>query len=280
MGIQFGHGIFIQWHFLDFTLGKVYHFQLKRDQIKVPLSTGILTHWGRVTHICVGKLTNLGSDNGLSPGRRQAIIWTNAGISLIGPLGTNFSEILIGIQTYSFKKMHLKMSSAKWRPFCLGLNEFIGSLAPTREYLEQCTNDDIYSCHQEIRSNRYMIQSLRRCFFVPQYSPVQQNQKTIPVLRKKKPNELKSWHWHQLIRESNSRLGTRAICMLSGFSHINNENSIMGSVATSFSSFSKILTMDVPWLAPVWARYDVSFVSLQYYIPVNFFNCCDGYNVR
>ena len=83
----------------------------------------LLTHWGRVTHICVGKLANIGSDNGLSPGRRQAIIWINAGTSLIGPLGTNFSEILIGIQTFSFKKMHLKMSSAKWRPFYLGLNE-------------------------------------------------------------------------------------------------------------------------------------------------------------
>ena len=44
-----------------------------------------------MTHICVSKLTNIGSDNGLSPGRRQAIIWTNAGILLIGPLGTNFS---------------------------------------------------------------------------------------------------------------------------------------------------------------------------------------------
>ena len=81
-----------------------------------------LTHWGRVTHICVGKLTIIGSDNGLSPGRRQAIIWTNAGILLIGPLGTNFSETLIEIDTFSFKKMHLKMSSAKWRPFCLGLD--------------------------------------------------------------------------------------------------------------------------------------------------------------
>ena len=82
----------------------------------------VKTHWGRVTHICVGKLTITGSDNGLSPGRRQAIIWTNAGILLIGSLGTNFNEILIGIQTFSFKKMHLKMSSVKWRPFCLGLN--------------------------------------------------------------------------------------------------------------------------------------------------------------
>ena len=81
-----------------------------------------LTHWGRVTHICVSKLTIIGSNNGLSPSRRQAIIWTNAGILLIWTLGTNFSEILSEIHAFSFKKMHLKMSSAKWRPFCLGLN--------------------------------------------------------------------------------------------------------------------------------------------------------------
>ena len=86
------------------------------------LSAGYLTHWGRVTQIYVGKLTIIGSDNGLSPGRRQAIIWTNAGTLLTEPLGTNFSEILIGIQIVSFKKMRLKMSSVKWRPFCLSLN--------------------------------------------------------------------------------------------------------------------------------------------------------------
>ena len=75
-----------------------------------------------MTHICVSKLTNIGSDNGLSSFRRQAIIWNNAGMLFIGPLGTNFSEILIEIRTFSFKKMHLKMSSEKLRPFCLGLN--------------------------------------------------------------------------------------------------------------------------------------------------------------
>ena len=85
----------------------------------------MLTLWGRVTHICVSKLTIIGSDNGLSPDRRQAIIWTNAGLLLIGPLGTDFSEILIEILTFSFKKMHLKVSSAKRRPFCLGLNMLI-----------------------------------------------------------------------------------------------------------------------------------------------------------
>ena len=85
-----------------------------------------LTHWGRVTQICVSKLTIIGSDNGLSPGRRQAIIWTNAGILLIRTLGTNFSEILGEIHSFSFTKMHLKMSSAKWRLFGLHLNELNG----------------------------------------------------------------------------------------------------------------------------------------------------------
>ena len=84
-----------------------------------------LTYWGRVTHICVIEISIIGSDNGLSPERRQAIIWTNAGILLIGPLGTNFSETLIEIQTFSLKKMRLKMSSAKWGPFCFGLNVLI-----------------------------------------------------------------------------------------------------------------------------------------------------------
>ena len=67
-----------------------------------------------MTHIYIGNPTIIGSDNGLSPGRCQAIIWTNDRISLIWPLGTNFSEILIEIYLSSFKKMHLKMSSAKW----------------------------------------------------------------------------------------------------------------------------------------------------------------------
>ena len=81
-----------------------------------------------MTHICVGKLTIIGSDNGLSPGRRQSIIWISAGILLIGPLGTNFNEIVIEILTFSFKKMHLKMSSGKWRPYCLGHNVLNSSL--------------------------------------------------------------------------------------------------------------------------------------------------------
>ena len=81
-----------------------------------------LTHCGRVAHIFVNKLAIIGSDNGSSPGRCEVIIWTNAEILLNQSLETNFSEIWSKIQTFSFKKMLLKTSSAKWRPSCLGLS--------------------------------------------------------------------------------------------------------------------------------------------------------------
>ena len=80
-----------------------------------------LTHWGWVTHKCVNKLTIIGSDNGLLPGRRQAIIWTNAGILLIGPLGTIFNGFFIQIHIFLFQKIHFYMSSGKWLPFCHSL---------------------------------------------------------------------------------------------------------------------------------------------------------------
>ena len=80
-----------------------------------------LTLWGRVTCICVGKLAIISSVNGLAPGRRPVIIWTNAGILSILTLGTNFSDNLSEMHAVLFKKMHLR-TSAKWHPFCLGLN--------------------------------------------------------------------------------------------------------------------------------------------------------------
>ena len=99
------------WNYIYYISSKMYWY------------CSTLTHWGRATHICVDKLTIIGSDNGLSPGRRQSIIWTIAGILLVRTLGTNVSEILGKIHSFSFSKMHLKMLSAKWRLFGLGLNE-------------------------------------------------------------------------------------------------------------------------------------------------------------
>ena len=101
-----------------------------------------LTHWGRVTHICVSTLTIIGSDNGLLSDRRQAIISTKAGLLLTGPLGRNFSENLIEILTFPFTKMRLKVSSAKQRPFCLGLN-----------VLRVLANDGSYFCHALCRGS-------------------------------------------------------------------------------------------------------------------------------
>ena len=105
------------WEFSGFTWFQVF--------LPMAKTWASLTHWGRVTHICVGNLSIISSDNGLSPARRQAIIWTNAGILLIRSLGTHFREILSKNHTFSFKKMHLKTSSAKWRPSYLGLNVLI-----------------------------------------------------------------------------------------------------------------------------------------------------------
>ena len=69
----------------------------------------------------------IGSNNGLSPIRRQAITYTNAGLLSMRPLGTGFSEILIKIQNFPLTKMHLKITSVKWRPFCPGGDELTQS---------------------------------------------------------------------------------------------------------------------------------------------------------
>ena len=102
-----------------------------------PFLSDSLTHWGRMTHSSVGNLTIIGSDNGLSPGRRQAIIWTNAEILLFGPSGTNLSEIAIAILTCSFTKMRVKVSSAKWRPYCFSFNVLIFWGAVTPQLLDR-----------------------------------------------------------------------------------------------------------------------------------------------
>ena len=68
---------------------------------------------------------SIGSNNSLPPEKRQAIIWTNATVMSFEPLGINFSKIWVKIAKFSFKKMHLEMSSAKRQPFCLGLNVLI-----------------------------------------------------------------------------------------------------------------------------------------------------------
>ena len=131
---------------------------------KITKITEFLTHWGWATHICVSKLTTICSENGLLPGRCQATIWTNAGILFIGPLGTNFSEILIEIHTFLFKKMHLKMSSAKWHTFCLSPNVLMYGLLCQETICNwwlPCENCQLYeTCFNIMMSSYKLVQSL------------------------------------------------------------------------------------------------------------------------
>ena len=102
--------IFMQENEFEYVICKVWAILFQPD---------VLTLWGWVTHICISKITIIGSDNDLSPGRHylnqcwNIVNWTPR---------TNFKEILVRIHTFLFEKIHLKMSSGKWWPFCLGLN--------------------------------------------------------------------------------------------------------------------------------------------------------------
>ena len=130
-----------------------------------------VTHWVRVMHICVSKLTIIGSDSGLISGWRQAIIWTNTGVLSIGIFATNFNESVIEFFVFSFKKMHFKMSSEKWLPFCLGLNTGRDSMSRSHHWCSrgqighsyadrhniECNIWDVLSCPQMIGANKWNV---------------------------------------------------------------------------------------------------------------------------
>ena len=119
-----------------------------------------------MVHICVSNLTIIGSDNGLSPGRRQAITWTNVRILLIGPLGSNFIEMSIEIHTFSFKKIHLKMLSGKWRPFCLGLNVLRNHQVLLWAIVDWLTSyDTLWHC----KTGSTLCQVMTCCLFGPSH---------------------------------------------------------------------------------------------------------------
>ena len=87
--------------------------------------SSLLTHWGQATHICVSKLTIIGSNNGLSPDRRQAIIWINAGLLLIGPLYRNKLQWNLNlnsnifIQENAFESVVCETAAILSRPQCV-----------------------------------------------------------------------------------------------------------------------------------------------------------------
>ena len=113
------------------------------------------THLSRVTFIYVlVTYAIVGSDNGLLPVQCHTIIWIKARSLLTGPLRTNFSEIWIKMKQHPLKKMYLKMSCAKWRPICLGLNVLI---TPT-EPLTPVQSSPVQSNQPSVVASSYVLQ--------------------------------------------------------------------------------------------------------------------------
>ena len=106
----------------------------------------LLTHWGRVTHIYVIKLTSIVSDYGLSPGWRQAIIWNNAGILFIWTLGTNFSQwnlirnSYIVIQENAFENVVWKMATILSRTQCVNISYHFRKYVQLQQHLKYILN--------------------------------------------------------------------------------------------------------------------------------------------
>ena len=83
-----------------------------------------LTHWGWVTHICVSKLSHYWTlDNGLAPIQCQTMIWSDI-VSSTASLWTKEVQFQSKIQTFLFKKINFKMSSAKWHIFFICISMF------------------------------------------------------------------------------------------------------------------------------------------------------------
>ena len=79
-------------------------------------------------HVCVSKQIIIGSHNGW-PVQSHYLnqCWNLVSGTIRNTLQLNRNRISYII---SFKKMHLKQSSGKWRPFCLGLNVLTLQLYP------------------------------------------------------------------------------------------------------------------------------------------------------
>ena len=142
---------YFRHYFVLFTFNSMlrflfYYVNLPKGELLVNLCVSTLIDWGRVTRMCVGNLTIIGPDNCLSPGRCHALIWTDAGILLIGPSKTDFNEI-IHFHSRKFENVPwqqgswgqhgahlgptwprwapwtlLSGSSGRWWQFCLGLH--------------------------------------------------------------------------------------------------------------------------------------------------------------
>ena len=182
---------------------------------------------GRVTHICVSKQNIIGSYNGLSPGRRQAIIRTNAGTLLIGALGTNFNEFwysYIFIQEYAFGNVVWKMAAILSRP--LNVKWRIGKMSSYNvglsvKLLETCSrsNDVLHIIHiQQAHSNVCLAWS-RNIFISRSTKLKQQVNHRSPVFWK--------------ITKSYLQREARNVCLIFGLCHVSGCTKSAGFIASS-----------------------------------------------
>ena len=144
-------------HLVNVTVGLFsYHSKhcIARYRKFLKVQKLMLTHCGRVTHTCIQII--IGSDNGMLPGRRQAIIWTNAGILLIGALGTNFSEISLKIQTLSFKQNAFENIVCEMASI-LSLPECVDMLKPVLDFCPEARQQCCRGTSQISQSNHNII---------------------------------------------------------------------------------------------------------------------------
>ena len=115
-----GHQYPKSWLNLDFIGSvwyKILHTWYTKFENKITVRTkwpNSLTHWGRVTHICVSKLTTIGSDNNLNQ------YWNIVNSNLRNKLQFNFKGCLyIFIQENAFENVVWKMLTILSRPQCV-----------------------------------------------------------------------------------------------------------------------------------------------------------------
>ena len=106
----------ILWYHYLSMLKKLFFFSC--------LQLNVLTHWGRVTHICISKITIIGSDNGLSPWTAPSHYlnqcWNIVNWTLGNKLQWNLNRNLyIFIQENPLENVVWKMAAILSRPQCV-----------------------------------------------------------------------------------------------------------------------------------------------------------------
>ena len=120
-------------HISVYVKFKIFGTEWGLTTIKIHSFIHVVLYWGWMTHVCVNKLTIIGSDIGLSPSRRQNIIWTDD--IVIRNLGPNFSEFLSKIHSTfihenAFENVACELAASLSRPQCVNRSGFMCYICP------------------------------------------------------------------------------------------------------------------------------------------------------